>query len=103
MDYDEAYGQAMTRVIFGDKLPEGMNVFAAVGNVLPPLSNAQPAHVRMVFAEQETLEAVYGALQAIEDDSVAAAYGEAVKYVMDEKKKLGQYTGPRKDRITFKG
>ena len=103
VDYDEGYGQAMTRLIFGDKLPEDMNVFAAVGNVLPPLTNEQPGHVRMVFADRSTLETVYRALAKIENDSVAAAYAEAVKYVMDEKEKQGKYTGPREDRIAFKG
>ena len=103
VDYDEAYGQAMTRLIFGDKLPEGMNVFAAVGNVLPPLTNEPPAHVRMVFAQRETLESVRNALLQIENDGVAAAYAEAVQYVIDEKKKQGEYTGPQKERIAFKG
>jgi hypothetical protein len=101
--YDDAYGAAVTRVVFDRKLPEGMNVFACVGNVLPPLTNDMPAHIRMVFAQKETLEQVRDALLQIEDDSVAYAYAEAVQWVIAEKEKQGAYTGPRKDRISFKG
>ena len=100
--YDDAYGKVMTRLIFAGKLPEDMNVFACVGNVLPPLQDDMPAHVRMVFASRETLETTRDALLAIED-SVADAYAEAIGWVLEEKKKQGAYTGPRKDRITFKG
>ena len=101
--YDDAYGKAMTKVVFDRKLPDGMNVFACIGNVLPPLTNNTPAHIRMVFAEKETLESVCDALLAIEDDSVAYAYAEAVQWVIGEKEKQGVYAGPRKERIAFKG
>ena len=101
--YDDAYGNAMTRLIFEGKLPENMNVFACIGNVLPPLQNDAPAHLRMVFADRETLEKTRDALLALEEDKVAQAYAEAVAWVMEEKEKQAAYTGPRKDRIAFKG
>ena len=102
-DYDDAYGRSMTRVVFDRKLPENMNVFACIGDVLPPLANDAPAHIRMVFAEKKTLEAVRDALLQIEDDSVAYAYLEAVQWVIAEKEKQSAYTGPQKERIAFKG
>ena len=101
-DYDDAYGKAMTRLIFGGKLPEGMNVFACVGDVLPPLKDDEPAHLRKVFVSRETLESTANALAAL-DDEVARSYAEAIGWVLEEKAKQVGYTGPRKDKITFKG
>lgn len=100
--YDDAYGKAMTHLIFEGKLPEDMNVFACIGNVLPPLEDAAPAHLRMIFANRETLEKTRDAL-AVLDSTVAKSYAEAITWVMEEKEKQGAYTGPRKDRIAFKG
>ena len=101
--YDDAYGVAMTRLIFGGKLPEGMNVFACVGNVLPPLKDDAPAHLRMVFTPIETLEKTRDALAKLETDPVAKAYLDAVNWVIEEKKKLPSYAGPQKKRIAFQG
>ena len=101
--YDDAYGTAMTHLLFEGKLPEGMNVFACIGNVLPPQQNGVPAHLRMVFADRETLEKTKAALTALEADPLAKTYADAISWVMEEKEKLATYTGPRKDRIAFKG
>ena len=101
-DYDDAYGAAMTRLIFDGKLPENMNVFACVGDVLPPLKDEEPAHLRKVFASRETLEETARALSAL-DGEVARAYGDAIAWVLEEKAKQGAYTGPREEKIAFKG
>lgn len=101
--YDDAYGRVMTRLIFGGKLPEDMNVFACVGNVLPPLQDDTPAHLRMVFVDWDTLKTTRDALAALEGDATAQAYAEAITWVMKEKEKQSAYTGPRKDRIVFQG
>ena len=101
-DYDNAYGTAMTRLIFDGKLPEDMNVFACVGDVLPPLKDDEPAHLRRVFASRETLEKTAQALTTLENE-VAQSYADAIGWVLEEKAKQGAYTGPREDRIAFKG
>jgi len=101
--YDDAYGKTMTRLIFERRLPEDMNVFACVGNVLPPLKNDEPGAVRMVFADVHTLTETKDALHKLTDDPIAQAYAEAVEWVIAQKEKQAAYTGPREDRIAFQG
>ena len=101
--YDDAYGRTMTRLIFGGKLPENMNVFACIGCVLPPLKDDEPAHLLRVTADMDTLTQVRDALRALDGDTAAAAYADAVDTVIREKSNQEAYTGPRKDRIKFQG
>lgn len=101
--YDDAYGKAMTRLLFDGKLPEDINVFACIGCVLPPLENGKPAHLRRVFADADVLIRTRDALASLSDNKTAQAYAQAVDWVIREKAKQGDYTGPRKDRIAFKG
>lgn len=101
--YGDAYGKTMTRLIFGGKLPEHVNVFACVGDVLPPLQDDKPAHPRRVFADRQTLLEARSALAQLEADETARAYMEAVDWVIREKEKQQTYTGPQKERVAFKG
>ena len=84
--YDNAYGTAMTKLIFDGKLPEGTNVFACLGDVLPPLKNDVLGEPNKVTVSMETLTEVRHALKALCDDEVAEAYAEAIDWVIEQKK-----------------
>ena len=102
--YEErSYGEALTRVLFDGKLPEGMNIFTCIGDVLPPLDDQKPAHLRMVFADLATLAETAAALRALAGDDVAQSYAQAIEWVMEEKKQQTGYTGPQTERIKFQG
>lgn len=103
VDYDDAYGAAMTRVIFDGRLPEGMNIFVGIGDVLGPLKNGVPANILRVEADMDTLSDIRDALLVLSDDHTAQAYAEAIDWVMTEKQKDPGYTGPRKDPVKFEG
>ena len=98
----EATGKALTRVIFEKKLPKDMDVFACIGDVLPPLENEKMAHLPMIHASLETMETARAALAQL-GGPLAAAYEKAIAWAMAEKEKETGYTGPQKERISFKG
>ena len=79
-----------------------MDVFACLGDVLPPLENHKPAHLPMIHASQAQMEAVRAALGAV-DNQEAKAYEKAVAWAIEEKAKQTGYTGPQKGKISFKG
>ena len=99
--YDEEYGALLTKVIFDGRLPEGTNVFACIGDVLPPLHSETLGYPRMATADDATVAATREALAALGDDDLAIAYIEAIDWVAEEKKKREAYAGPRSDRIAF--
>lgn len=101
--YDGAYGLAMTRLLFGKKLPQGMNVFACIGDVLPPLKDDSPAEVLRITADRAYMEAVRDALLALEGDSVAAAYAGAIAWAIAEKEKMDKPVLPQRERQAFRG
>lgn len=102
--YDCNYGKALTRIIFGGKLPEDMNVFAAVGDVLPPLKDNVKIHKDMITADTEELLRIKNALgkAAADGDDTAQSYLEAVKAAIDERL-TEKVKEPLKERISFRG
>lgn len=75
--YDSAYGRALTRVMFEGKLPEDLNVFDAVGDVLSPVQNIQENgsfHRKKVVAPVEELERIEQALSGLKENFLAEAY-----------------------------
>ena len=83
--YDDAYGTAMTRIIFEDKLPEGTNVFACIGDVLPPLKNDVYGEPRKVKLAAEDMIKVRDALLTLDGDEQAEAYVEAIDWMIEQK------------------
>lgn len=102
--YDCNYGKALTRIIFGGKLPEDMNVFAAVGDVLPPLKDNVKIHKDMITADTEELLRIKNALgkAAADGDDTAQSYLDAVKAAIDERL-TEKVKEPLKERISFRG
>ena len=99
---EDARGRAITRVVFEGALPEGMDVFACVGDVLPPLEDEKPAHLPMIGASLAEIQKVRGALAQL-DTPVAEAYREALDWVLTQKAAETGYTGPRTERAKFQG
>ena len=58
-----------------------MDVFACIGDVLPPLKDDTLAHLPMIALDRETMETVLEALGTL-DTPVAKAYEEAVRWAM---------------------
>lgn len=102
--YDNDYGKVMTRIIFDGKLPEDMNVFAGIGDVLPPLKNNEKVHLDMITANTDELVKIKDALRVLEHDGneTAGCYADAVEFAITEKqnKKTDE---PLHERIFFKG
>ncbi len=84
--YDNAYGEAMTKLIFEGRLPEGTNVFACLGDVLPPLKDDVYGEPHKVKVSLDTLTEASNALKALGEDEIAQAYAEAVDWVIEQKK-----------------
>jgi len=103
--YDDAYGAAMTHVLFEGKLPQGMNVFRAVGDVLPPLKNEAPVHFKYVQADLAEIREIKEALSALADkgDALAAVYAGMVKAAEDHVASLPAIAGPLKETVKFDG
>lgn len=99
--YDDNYGKVLTKVIFEGRLPENTNIFACLGDVLPPLDSEQLGQPRMVTADEATMIATREALAALGDDEQAEAYIEAIDWMINYKKNERAFSGPRSDRIEF--
>ena len=99
---EEARGKAVTRVVFEGALPEDLDVFACIGDVIPPLEDHKPAHLPMVGVGLAEIQKVREALAKL-DTPIGKAYGEALDWVLEQKAQETGYTGPQKERIKFQG
>lgn len=84
--YDNAYGTAMTKLIFDGRLPEGTNVFACIGDVLPPLKDDVYGEPHKVNLSEDELIKTRDALISLGNDEMAEAYAEAIDWVIEQKK-----------------
>ena len=76
--YDTAYGRVITRLMFGGKLPEDMNVFAMVGRILPPQDPERLVHTKYINAPLDEIREIKKALEALAADGhrLAGIYAE---------------------------
>lgn len=65
ISYDDSYGRLLTRNIFEKKLPPEINVFNAIGDVLPPLSNTEKFHRKRMVAELDELYRIHESLSKL--------------------------------------
>ncbi len=101
-EYDDAYGRTMTRLLFNGRLPEDMNVFACIGEVLPPLNDGQLVFAHSISASEEELIRTKEAL--IRDGSeLALFYAEAVTIAIEKKAHISEESEPLRESIFFKG
>ena len=105
VSYDDAYGAAMTHVLFEGRLPAGMNVFRAVGDVLPPLNNDAKAHFKYLQADADELREIKEALDALaaKGDALAAVYADVAAASLQYQKEHKPAAGPLKETIKFEG
>lgn len=103
-DYDDAYGCTMTRLLFDNRLPEGTNVFACIGDVLPPLNDKELVHGPKITADLNTITQTREALLTLKNDGdeLAGYYAEALVMAIEEKNKIPSTT-PLTEWIVFKG
>ena len=103
--YDDAYGTVMTHVLFEGRLPAGMNVFRAVGDVLPPLKNEAKAHFKYLQADADELREIKEALDALaaKGDALAAVYADVAAASLQYQKEHKPAAGPLKETIKFEG
>ena len=91
--FDENYGRAMTHALFEGQLPDDMNVFRAVGSVLPPLEHNVKAHFKKLEASIEEISAIKDALEAlaVKDVPFAAIYADIAAASIDYLRENSQY------------
>lgn len=109
LDYTPEYRQALTRLVLGAATPEGFDLFAAIGDVQPPLRDEKtlaknetdviapciPAFVERVTLTDAELEEI---LATLKDESRyltgdayrVKQYQTCVQYVLDERKAQAQ-------------
>lgn len=103
--YDDAYGCALTHALFEGKLPEGMNVFRAVGDVMPPRKNEEKGRFKYMRADERELQEIKAALAALaaSGDALAAVYADiadaAIAYAQSHK----AVKGPQTVAVKFDG
>ena len=68
----------ITRLLFGGKLPEGMNVFRMVGRMLPPQSPEKLVHVKHIQAPLSEIREIKKALEDLASTGhrLAGVYAE---------------------------
>jgi len=79
--YDNEYGRVITRLLFDGKLPETMNVFRAVGRMLPPQHPEKLVHVKHIQAPLAEIQEIRAALTdlAATGHRLAGVYAEMAK------------------------
>lgn len=108
--YDRSYQLALTRALFESKLPEDVNLFDAIGDVLPPLENANLFHKNKLVTRPEVIARVRDALAALaarETDKslayLAALYADVAAAAYTYRVEAIQNTEPQKKSIPFEG
>ena len=76
----------MTKLIFDGRLPEGTNVFACLGDVLPPLKDEVYGEPHKVNLSEDELIKTRDALISLGSDELAEAYVGAIDWVIEQKK-----------------
>lgn len=100
--YNDSFGRLLTKLLFDNRLPADMNVFDAVGDILPPLVLDEDVlfHAQKLVAPLAELERIHAALTAL-DHPLAAPYAEIAAAAIDFCKKQRQE--PLKEPIAFEG
>ncbi|MBQ6823391.1 MAG: family 20 glycosylhydrolase [Clostridia bacterium] len=100
--YDRTFALRLTELLFDGLLPADMNVFDAVGDVLPPVDPAkdQYFHKLRLNASPDELERILNALQSI-DHPLATPYAEVTAAAL--KHRQAQSNKPKTATISFDG
>lgn len=103
--YDGDYGRAMTHALFEGALPADMNVFDAIGEVLPPLKNNEKIHAQELIAPLSELQRIADALHALADTGhpLARIYADMADEAVTVRKNTSTSKKVLDKRIEFKG
>ena len=109
--YDDAYGRCLTRLLFENGLPEDLNVFTAVGKVLPPLRDDRMLHKPPVsMTDPADLRRIESALtdycETAADEQhlrLARCYLQVAREAVAYRESIDPHAGPKKERIAFFG
>ena len=108
--YDRAYALAMTRALFERRLPDDINVFDAIGDVLPPLENPNKFHKQKLMASPADIAHIRDALAALSKEeadknlaSLAAVYADMASAALAFREESVKNTDPMKECIPFEG
>lgn len=108
--YDRAYALAMTRALFERQLPDDINVFDAIGDVLPPLENSNKFHKQKLMASPADIARIRDALTALSEKatdknlaSLAAVYADMASAALAFREESFKNTDPMKECIPFEG
>lgn len=87
LEYTSEYRCALTRVLLGAAVPEGLDVFAAIGSVLPPADNKRAGYPERVHCSRSELENVLAVLEQpgvflAGDAERAKNYHECIEYTL---------------------
>lgn len=99
--YDDAFGRLLTKHMFDGLLPTDMNVFDAVGDILPPVDPQDVLfHDRKLITPVAELERIHAALSKLEHP-LAAPYVEIAAAALDFRRKQSDL--PLKKTVAFDG
>ena len=108
--YDRDYALAMTRVLFEKQLPDDINVFDAIGDVLPPLENPRKFHKDKLITTPAEIARVRDALTALAQSAadeklaaLAAIYADIAAEAYAFREEAIKNTDPLKECIPFEG
>lgn len=103
--YNDAYGCVMTRVMFGGRLPENMNVFRMVGRILPPQSAEEKVHKAILRATLDEVLEIKNALLPLASAGhrLAAIYADMATAAEEYIRSLPDELKPLNNTIHFVG
>lgn len=108
--FDRAYGLAMTHALFEGKLPSDLNVFDAVGDVLPPLENPNKFHKNKLVTAPDEIAHVRDELTRLAETEGESRLGDLARIYADMADAALAFriealknTEPRKTSIPFEG
>ncbi len=95
LEYTDEYCRLLTRILLGAAAPEGLNIFAAVGDLLPPAENDRACHSERVTCSRSELEAIRTALSLPQtylagDALRAGVYLACAEYALQAKYPAGE-------------
>ncbi|MBE6779280.1 MAG: hypothetical protein E7541_07860 [Ruminococcaceae bacterium] len=83
--YDEAFRQALTRAILGPRTPVGLDIFAAIGSVVPPKWNAAYAYHDKVTLTPEAIRQLAQAVEQMPSSPRTARYAATLHQIAKER------------------
>lgn len=90
LEYTEEYCRQLTKTVLGASVPEDLNVFAAIGDVMPPTENDKKSYYERVTCTDDELRQIIAALSQPDtyfagDAARAAQYRSCAEYTLEKR------------------